>query len=73
MLMNRQAIWVKTIKKDKELFYWANLKVDVSKYVKECVSCQRFKGDKGLQQQWKELPPVNKPLERIGNDFIPTW
>ncbi len=59
----------KTIKKAEELYYWVNLKVDVSKYVKECVSCQRFKGEKGLQQQWKELPPVAKPLERIGIDL----
>ncbi len=48
--------------KDEELYSWSNLKVDVCKYVKECITCQRFKGSSGLQQQWKELPPVNKPL-----------
>ncbi len=37
----------KTIKKAEELYYWVNLKVDVSKCVKECISCQRFKGEKG--------------------------
>ncbi len=56
----------KTIKKAEEHYYWANLKVDVCKYVKECITCQRFKGSSGLQQQWKELPSVNKPLERLG-------
>ncbi len=56
----------KTIKKAEELYYWVNLKVDVSKYVKEGMSCPRFKGEKGLQVPWKELPPVTKPLERIG-------
>lgn len=59
----------KTVKKAEELFYWANLKVEVCDYVKNCVTCQRFKGESGLQQQWKELPPVDQPLERIGIDL----
>ncbi len=59
----------KTINKAEELYYWPNLKVDVCKYVKECVTCQRFKRSSDLQQQWKELPSVNKPLERIGIDL----
>jgi len=59
----------KTICKAEELFYWCNLKVDVCHYVKECITCQRFKGHTGLQQPWQELPPVNKPLERIGIDL----
>ena len=58
----------KTIKKAEELFYWCNLKVDVSQYVKQCTTCQRFKG-KGLQQPWRELPSVGKPLERVGIDL----
>ncbi len=41
----------------------------MSKYVKECISCQRFKGEKGFQVQWEELPPVTRPLERIGIDL----
>ncbi len=59
----------KTIKKAEELYYWANLMVDVCKYVKECIKSQRFKGSSGLQQQWKELSSVNKPLERLGIDL----
>ncbi len=59
----------KTILKAEETFYWPNLKVYVCNYVKNCVNCQRFKGDKGLQQPWKELPAVDKPLERIGMDL----
>ncbi len=39
----------KTIKKAEEPYYWANLKVDVCAYVKECITCQRFKGSSGLQ------------------------
>ncbi len=59
----------KTIEKAEELFYWCNLKVDVSNYVKQCISCQRFKGSTGLQQPFKELPSVGKPSERIGIDL----
>ncbi len=51
------------------MFYWAILKVDVCDYVKKCITCQRLKGKSGLQQKWKELPPVSKPLERVGIDF----
>ncbi len=60
----------KTIKKAEELYSWANLKVDVMNYVKVCVTCQRFRGNTGLQQPWKGLPPVCRPLERIGIDLI---
>ncbi len=53
----------KTIKKAEGLFYWASLKAGVCDYVKKCITCQRFKGETGLQQQWKELPSVDKTLE----------
>ncbi len=57
----------KTIKKGEELFYWENLKINVCNYVKQCTTCQRFKGQ-GLQQAWRELPSVGKPMERVGID-----
>ncbi len=41
------------------------MKVDVCNYVKNCITCQRYKGNLRLQQQWQEMPLVNKPLERI--------
>lgn len=59
----------KTIKKAEELFYWCNLKPDVTNFVKNCVTCQRCKGTTGLQQPFQELPSVGKPLERIGIDL----
>ncbi len=59
----------KTIKKAEELFCWCNLKVDVSNYVKQCIPCQRFKGSTELQQPFKGLPSIGKPLERIGIDL----
>ncbi len=38
----------------------------MSNYVKQCIPCQRFKEPTGLQQPFKELPSVGKPLERKG-------
>ncbi len=38
-------------------------------YVENWVICQRFKGHTGLQQLWKELPYVSKPMERTGIDL----
>ncbi len=51
------------------MFYWCNLKVDVSNSVKQCIPYQRFKGQTSLQQPFKELPSVERPLERIGIDL----
>ena len=45
------------------------MKSDVCKYVKNCITCQRFKGTVGLQQKWQETPPAQKPLERVGIDL----
>ena len=58
----------KSILKTEEYFYWPNLKVDVKKFVKECVTCQQFKAARGLQQQWQELPSVEQPMDRVSID-----
>ncbi len=52
-----------------DLFYWPNIKADVCSYVKTCVVCQQVKQSVGLQQQWQELPPVDKPLQRVSTDL----
>ncbi len=59
----------KTLAIAEDLFYWPNLRYDVFTYVKNCITCQQVKQSVGLQQQWQELPPVDKPLERIGIDL----
>ena len=59
----------KSILKAEELFYWPNLKVDLCNFVKSCPTCQRFKQSSSLNTQFRELPPVSKPLERIGIDL----
>ncbi len=52
-----------------DLFYWPNIKSDVCSYVKTCVAYQQVKQSVGLQQQWQELPPVDKPLQRVSTDL----
>ena len=59
----------KTIRKAETYFYWPNLREDVGKHVKECLSCQQTKGTRGLQQPWQELPAVSHPLERVSVDL----
>ncbi len=59
----------KTLAKVQDLYYWQNMKVDVIMYVRNCLTCQQYKGTAGLQQQWQELPPVEKPLERVCLDL----
>ncbi len=59
----------KTLAMAEDLFYWPNIKVDVCSYVKTCVVCQQVKQSVGLQQQWQELPPVDKPLQQVSIDL----
>ncbi len=37
--------------------------------MKNCLTYQQFKRAPGLQQQWQELPPVERPLERVSLDI----
>ncbi len=59
----------KTLAMAEDLFYWPNLRYDVCSYVKTSVTCQQVKQSVGLQQQWQELPPVDKPLDRVSIDL----
>ncbi len=38
-------------------------------YVRNCRASQQYKGTTELQQQWQELPPVEKPQERVSLDL----
>lgn len=60
---------LKSILKAEEYFYWPNLKTDVKRFVKECITCQQTKSASALQRQWQELPPVHQPLERVSIDI----
>ena len=59
----------KTIDALENFFYWPSLRTDATKYVSECVICQRHKDSSGLQQPYQELPPVIRPLDRISIDL----
>ena len=59
----------KSIHKAETNFYWPSLRSDMIKYIKECISCQQFKSSKGLSQQYRELPIVERPLQRVAIDI----
>ena len=58
----------KTIDCLESYFYWPSLRSDVNKYVKGCVTCQRHKEGRALQQPYQELPPVQRSLDRVSID-----
>lgn len=60
----------KTLTKVQNFFYWENVPSDVRTFVKRCLVCQQHKSSPGLQQQWQELPPVSKPLDRVSVDVM---
>ena len=59
----------KSIDSCEEVFYWPSLRGDVRKHVLACLMCQRHKSSAALQQPYRELPPVSKPLDRLGVDL----
>ncbi len=59
----------KTLTSAEYLFYWRNIKYDCCSYVKRCLVCQQLKHSSALQQQWQELPAVEKNLERVSLDL----
>ena len=52
-----------------ESFYWPGYRGDVVKFVQGCRSCQEFKEGRHLRRRWQELPPAEKPLDRISVDL----
>ncbi len=56
----------KSVLRAEDYFY---LRKDMKAYVRECITCQQLKINWGLQQQWLELPPVDKPMERVSTDI----
>ena len=59
----------KTILKVEESFYWPGYRGDVVHFIKGCRLCQEYKEGRHLRRRWQELPPVEKPLERISVDL----
>ena len=63
----------KTILEVEEYFYWPGYRGDAVKFVQGCELCQEFKAGRPLRQKWQELPPANKPLDRISVDLTDMW
>ena len=59
----------KTIYQAMNKFYFPNLKSRVSRYIRNCISCQKFKPGIALQHPYKSFPVVTKPLERVAIDL----
>ncbi len=38
--------------------------------MRDHIKCQQFRGTTELQQKWQDLPPVEKPLERVSLDLM---
>jgi hypothetical protein len=56
----------------KDIFWWNNMKREIAKYVSECHTCQRVKGEH--QSPAGLLKPLEIPewkWDEIGTDFIP--
>ncbi len=60
--------FLKSALKAEDYFYWPNLRADMRKDIKECITCQQLKTVRDLQMQWQELPPCHKLLEIISMD-----
>nr|GEY10888.1 hypothetical protein [Tanacetum cinerariifolium] len=60
-----------TLKRIQRLFYWAKLKSDVLKYIRECEVCQKCKADLAASPGMLQPLPIPKAiLEEIAMDFI---
>ena len=60
----------KTSYRCRSMFYWPNQVKDIKEYISHCVLCQKRNFHGILQGKIGSLPPVTRPLERIGVDLI---
>lgn len=59
----------KTLKAAENIYYWPSMRADCARFVKTCHSCQQYKAQAGLSQEYRELPLVTRPLQRIAIDL----
>ena len=60
----------KTLQRAKELFYWPKMNVQIKHHVQTCLTCQRRNWQGATKAKIKSLPPVYRPLQRVGMDLI---
>lgn len=59
---------IQTISRD---FYWPSMKKDITKFVSECLRCQKVKSYKGKKLRFLQPFPIpDAPWEQISMDFI---
>jgi hypothetical protein len=60
----------KTVKMLQKYFYWSNLRQEVSKYMRSCITCVISKPTTKKQDMYTPLPTPNKPWESISMDYM---
>jgi hypothetical protein len=59
-----------TLHRISKVFYWASIRPDVAKYVRQCDVCQRAKPAQNTQVGLHSSQIVAKPMERTFIDFV---
>jgi hypothetical protein len=60
----------KTFRRIAKVFYWPGVRLDVTKYVRQCEVCQRAKPAQNTRVGLHNSQVVTRPLERIFVDFV---
>uniref|UniRef100_A0A8D8X1C6 RNA-directed DNA polymerase n=1 Tax=Cacopsylla melanoneura TaxID=428564 RepID=A0A8D8X1C6_9HEMI len=59
----------KTILRAKETMYWINMNNNIESYIKKCLTCQTFRGQK-MKEPLQPIEISNFPFERISLDIL---
>ena len=59
-----------TIRQIKEVFHWKGLYADVQKYIKECITCNTYKGTADKNVPLGKYPIPTVPFQRLAIDLI---
>ena len=60
----------KTARRILQRFYWPTLYVDVAKFCKACMVCQKFSKHKARRAPLIPLPVIEEPFKRIAMDIV---
>ena len=60
----------KTARRILQRFYWPTLYVDVAKFCKACMVCQKFSRHKARRAPLIPLPVIEEPFKRIAMDIV---
>ena len=60
----------KMIKEMRRQFFWRGMDKDIKRYIKQCVSCARHKGDVIKNQALVSYPTPDYPFQRVHMDLL---